>query len=450
MTDKFNIPDMTNSLLSKYSHAANKNRKTKLYIINNGKTEKNRQWYTWNDDIWEEIENFKDWLALEMTIITATDIIPSRILDEIRKNIEPKLAVRGLHEFAILDPDGMQKWKVRKRRTIPRVFATKNRLIILKKNGAIAYKPLTLQLFITSKSSYDYDETKKYDCPMFKTMIQKHIEDPAARNSLLEFICYCLFPTAEYRPFAIFLGKKRTVKSTMAKLIGELAGGSIPLNQSQLSDPNGFMLKTLTEKNVCICEEWEASKEMVNKLKELTGGGKVSFNVKFKDAIIAHMRAKMIMVTNNPPILFDSSGAIYDRTLLIEFTKEASGLSSHTAIEMLYKELPGILQLVLTHYPQINKEMVVPEWSIKDVKTITDNIKPIHNWVKDMVIKNKSNYTSISDLWKSYKHWCRYAKEKPSSYHHFCLDLKEMMPKDHFRKQTGSHYKVLVRSEYSQ
>lgn len=267
--------------------------------------------------------------------------------------------------------------------------------------------------YATVKFNIKYSPTA--NSVKFDTFLEQIQPDTDNREAILEILAYCMLPDHHLKKFFIFFGEQDTGKSVLlnvfTKFIGEENVTHIPIQQIDKS----FNLCNLHNKMGNFCDE--ISKKPVydlSTLKNLTGGGFISADRKYRSRISFRSFAKHIYVANERPAIYDDHKAVWSRLYSIEFPNQISIENMiHGLDEQLTtpEELSGLLNHVLSSLQVLLRTKnfshdMSPEEN-REEYLIGTNILPL--FCGDMLFEQDESYIDRKELWTNI---CRYARAR--------------------------------------
>jgi putative DNA primase/helicase len=310
-----------------------------------------------------------------------------------------------------------------------------SKIYINLQNGLFNLKTFRLEphrpdLYSTIQMSFAYDP--KADCPNFRNFLKTSLILPDTRQEdlsliylVLEAIGYSLTGTTDLKASFWLFGESNSGKSTLLKVIRALAGdfhGPLDLNNIASSR---FLLSSVVGKRVMTCTEADTDVRLPDGLyKALTGGGdEIQVDIKNRDPIKIVVEAVFWWAMNNMPQTIDRTPAIFNRIHIIPFNREFQKNEQISGLdELLYGELPGIFNLVMSAYRRLrkrqkeeSKDFTVCEQSVaakEDYRLRNDTeglfVRECYEWSKDSFVKS-------NDLYLHYVDWCKERGFRPKS-----------------------------------
>lgn len=178
----------------------------------------------------------------------------------------------------------------------------------------------------------------------------------------------------DMRKGLFLFGDKGTGKSSIADLLTILLGGSKRIACPSIASlSTRFGLEPLIGKAAIITNEAADARTTAdsNTLKCLITGDTLQADRKNLGAVPFEWHGPVLFTTNNLPTIHDDSDALYDRTVVLEFTRQFTAADVVTTLEgypnvIKYLEgtdqLPGILNWCLEGYDEVQerKRILIP------------------------------------------------------------------------------------------
>jgi len=273
-----------------------------------------------------------------------------------------------------------------------------------------------------------FDYNKDATCPQWLKFLDEIYEGAADKIYLLQqYMGYCLSKDVKYQKALVLVGKSRSGKGTIAKVLESLIGEENTTGFSLNDLDNQFGLGKLLNKQLAVIGEIQIGKKsdiqaIIERLKSIVGDDTVSIDIKHEDSISVKLKAKFLFQTNTMPNLKDSSGAVAQRLLFISHTKSFEKNNDPNLINKLLVELPGIANWAIDGLKQltqqnefiegINHDATIAgfERSSCPVKSFVCEKCVVHNSLNagDIPDKNLTNelvWIEKDQLYLSYCHW---------------------------------------------
>lgn len=215
------------------------------------------------------------------------------------------------------------------------------------------------------------------ECPLWLEMLHRMFEDQskASRQENIKFLQEWMGVAIvgganvnrDLRKGVFLYGEKRTGKSTVADVLTRLLGGDECVASSNLMALSSrFGLAPLIGKAALITSEAANTKTEAdsNTLKCLITGDLMQADRKGQDAVPFRFHGPVVFTTNTLPKVSEETDALYDRFVVLEFTRQFSpddvkktldGHKDGLAYLEANDELPGVLNWALDGYDEAVK-----------------------------------------------------------------------------------------------
>ncbi|MBN9520105.1 hypothetical protein J0H58_16520 [bacterium] len=310
---------------------------------------------------------------------------------------------------------------------------------------------------------FDYDPAAA--CPRWVQFLKEVFEGDDERADLLgEFIGYCLVPDISHQKALLMLGESRSGKGTIAGVIAGLLGSgytgfSLPL----LITPHGPT--QLRNKLVAVVGEVELANDpnrvkIVEGLKAVIGGDEIVMNEKHNPRITSErVLARFVIAANRKPSLFDASGALLNRMLLLPFDVSFAGREDTSLEAKLRAELPGIANWALAGLKRLrsNGRFTVGAASRAAAADFGARTAPVLSFVRERLLVHPSispghlpveclapeaDWTSNEGVYDAYVDWCAEKGEIPDKREYFGKDFGEVLRKVKRRRRTVNNSRL--------
>lgn len=258
----------------------------------------------------------------------------------------------------------------------------------------------------------DSDKTPIMDKLFEEWVGKKHIK------TLKELLAYCCYTGYPIQLLFCLYGAGRNGKSCFLKIMDKFLGNdnvtSTSLDLLTGNNKSRFEAFKLYRKLVALMGETNFNTlSDTDLLKRLTGGDKVGFEKKGKDAFDAYSYAKVLIASNSLPGSNDTSEGFYRRWLIIDFPNEfPEGKDiTETIPEEEYNNLARQITKILPEL--LDRGKFTNQGNIKERKDhyiFASNPLPI--FLKRCCIKDDSVYVSYNELYTAYVRFLRENKKR--------------------------------------
>ena len=289
-------------------------------------------------------------------------------------------------------------------------------IIVIFKNGILDVHTLTISkhsptLFYTIGIPHDW--VPHAVCPNFDRFVSEILPEEMHRL-LREIMGLLLIPYTRFRKFFVFLGQGANGKSTLIAVIVSMLDERNVSHQSlhQLVD-NRFGLAELYGKLANTYADLESDDvKSSGLLKQIVSGDSLQCEKKFRDPFTAPVTARLLFSANRMPIIRDTSEAISDRLILLEFPNRfpeekqdkelIDRLTTQTELEGIIARwaIPGLQSLLQRgrfDLPQRSRELIA---------VYRDETDPFHRFASEQLEIAPGAWLKKNDAYGSYTLWC--------------------------------------------
>ena len=271
---------------------------------------------------------------------------------------------------------------------------------------------------ITMLAPVTYDP--KTGCPLWLDCLNKWMERDSDKISYLQRLMgMCLTGDICTRVFPIFHGSGKNGKSVFLDTIRELMGDyawtapeDLLAEKSNHSHPTE--IASLAGRRLVTLDETKPNMPLRTSLvKRMTGDRSLQGRYMRQDFFEFHTTHKMILITQNLPIIKETADAIWDRVRLVPWTYRVSEDQQNPhLVDELRAEWPGILNWLIVGCLAWQKEgHTLPASDV--IKTASDTYRrdsdPLSDFIEEMVFLNVPTESRIrkSVLRTVYKEWAQ-------------------------------------------
>ncbi len=291
-------------------------------------------------------------------------------------------------------------------------------------------------------------------CPAWEKFLAEVFEGDHDRVALLqEFFGYCLASDTSLQKALVLVGKPRSGKGTIQKLLGALAGKDNSTGFSLERLATEFGPSALVNKGVALIGEVELAAnpqrtKIVEVLKSIIGEDALSINTKYEAKFTSlRLPTRFVIASNSVPRLLDASGALAHRFLFVPFEISFVGREDIHLEEKLLAELPGIANWSLAGLRRLRAaggRFTLGEGHKRLAAQYAADTSPIMAWVRsEMVVHRRADPGDLppecltaesvsiakSDAYDRYTAWCDLHDIEPTRPAWFGRDLKTVIPK---------------------
>jgi putative DNA primase/helicase len=262
------------------------------------------------------------------------------------------------------------------------------------------------------------------DCPAWMTFLH---EVTGGNNDLVLFlqrmVGYCLTGSTQEQCLFFLYGSGGNGKSLFVEVIAELLGEyatSAPMDMLMEShgDRHPTELAALRGPRLVTATETEDGRRWAEaKLKQMTGGDRITARFMRQDAFVFMPQFKIIICGNHKPALRSIGPAMRRRFQLVPFTVTIPEDKRDPDLKQkLLKEAPGILRWAIEGAQEWHGEgLRVPEIVRAATEEYFAEEDIVGLWLSECCVTDHAAMERVTHLYESYRLWCEARGERPRS-----------------------------------
>lgn len=281
--------------------------------------------------------------------------------------------------------------------------------------GEVDVRTRTANWFDTMTVQTDYDGFA--ECPRWVECVESWGEGMEGWGRLLqEWMGYCLMPTTKYAKWMFMMGRPRSGKGTITKVLEELMGGGAYLGISLYDFGSNFGLHGLeTARALVVNEVSELDKKSAERatqvVKSVLGQDSISIDRKNQD-VLRNVRvdATITMVSNQVVQLPNRGQGLGSKMLVLPFRQSWMGHEDFG----LFRELRGEMQGIAAWAVEGARRLVenrgvfsVVEGADETEREFRMVNNPIDAFLEARFEPNPASWTSSAMVLRQYESWCR-------------------------------------------
>lgn len=272
--------------------------------------------------------------------------------------------------------------------------------------------PHNMGTISTIQLPYNYDPEAK--CPLFMKVLNEALSGDVEKIGIIqEFVGYCLIPSTKFMKALFFVGASQSGKSTVLDSIEATLGkeNCSAIRMDMICDSR--FIGHLIDKYVNI--DREVPHEMSNyeeALKKVISGEKITVNTKFLPSYDTNLTCKLMFAANDLPKINDTSDAIFERILLLDFNNVVAKDKRDADLKdkISKNECPGIFNWAYIGLQRLLKNGKFT--SSNDMISHIEELKLLNNSIyyfiseTHEVTENNEHFVVVDDLYENYKDFC--------------------------------------------
>jgi putative DNA primase/helicase len=277
--------------------------------------------------------------------------------------------------------------------------------------GALDLQPHTPARFNLYSLPFDYDASAV--CHEWMKFLHSVLPgDEEAHEFLQEWFGYVISGRTDLQKMASLVGPPRCGKGTIARVLTAVLGKESVTSPTLSALASQFGKQSLIGKQLAILSDvrWTArnAAEATEPLLAITGEDAQSVPRKNKEDWEGKLDVRFMAMSNDVPIFKDSSAALANRMIHIEFTTSFLGKEDIGLTERLLEELPGILNWALEGLSRLTARgyFKAPASSTELANEVVRAASPFMAFVEDWCFLDDSAETNLDTVYSHYKDWC--------------------------------------------
>ncbi|MGK7881658.1 MAG: phage/plasmid primase, P4 family [Crocosphaera sp.] len=282
------------------------------------------------------------------------------------------------------------------------------------RNGVLDIE--TKELWPHSPTNYltwclPYDHNPLASCNPIKQWLLDMMEGDASLVNLVRAYLHGIVTgRADWQKFLALCGPGGSGKSTLTKLAIALVGAeNVHVTDLDILEKDKFETANIKDKRLVIINE-ATSYKGVKKLKALTGGDRLRFEQKYKQALASFYPDALVIITSNEPIKTgDYTSGLYRREIPLSMNrriadKEQKKLIDHDRENNLTGEfapyIPGLLNWVLEMDSEEATQIIKDPYNYAPalLKSKLDNLMDTNSiaaWLNEKIIHDPQYQTQV-------------------------------------------------------
>jgi P4 family phage/plasmid primase-like protien len=289
--------------------------------------------------------------------------------------------------------------------------------IVLMQNGALDLNTGRLtghhkDYFTTNILPYSYNiQARSAEWGQF--MWDAFEGDEERIDLLQEWFGYMMSSSYDYQKVMLLLGPKRCGKGTIGRVLKLLVGEQNYTGGTLTSFARDSFIESLRTKTVMFIGD--AAKNIprgvvdyvVERVKGISGCDDQTFDRKYKSTLSEQLPTRITIAGNHVPRLFDDSGALASRLVVLPMNVSWYGREDPTLFGRLVQDIEGIAIWALQGLARLNQNgrFTIPAASQAETDYISEAYSPLRMFLDSACIMGGVEFVSAEDVYSTYKAW---------------------------------------------
>ena len=322
------------------------------------------------------------------------------------------------------------------------IICCQNGLLDVRNNQLLPPNPA---FFSLNSVSIDYDPEAPPPVEFLGFLDSVFHEDEESKRLLKWWFGYCMTQDTRFQKMLMLVGESRSGKGVLTRLLEKLVGhrayGSMKFHRMS----GNFALSDAVDKAVMVFPDARIGGKLdqsavVAELLSITGEDPIQIDRKHLHPITVQLKCRIMIVSNEPLKLHDTSGALRNRLLLINFPYARSEEEQDRDLERrLGLELPGILNWAIEGWHELQHagRFFQPKSGIAQLETFAAQSSPMKQFLENMCDLGPEQTIATKGLFTAWKFWAEAMGYKPGNQATFGKNLLTAIPTVE-RKREGS------------
>ena len=299
----------------------------------------------------------------------------------------------------------------------------------------LALSPSTPRLFATNAIGCAWDPDSPEPVGWLDFLQSLWPDDSESILALQQLFGYLLTADTSQQKIFALIGPPRSGKGTIARVLRALLGDDAVVNPTLQSLERPFGLAPLVGKTVAIIGDARLGghtdqQQVVERLLSISGEDALSIDRKNRDPINVRLRCRVLLLSNELPRLYDTSGALASRFVILTLSRSFLGEEDTTLEAKLLAELPGIFRWALEGRADLHErgrfvQPLASEVAVAHLRAISN---PLGVFLEECCEMGPGGQCDVGSLYTRYQSWCETNGREPANVQIFARDLHTVHP----------------------
>ena len=334
--------------------------------------------------------------------------------------------------FLCMDKDFEEKLNHTHQNLLP---IKNNKVVDLITKDIFERKPEHYMTFVSPIKEGEIKEKERNEA--YRFFMDLSNSDERLCNYLVQLFIYFITGYNFDRCFYELIGIGKNGKSLFIAILERILGEAIiPGNSSIIihddkhparsSQPSPEVIKCKGKRMITFTETRPGDKLNCSKIKEYTGGDRVSGRMLYSNNVQKfNLYSKFLVATNH---ILETNGydqAVKDRTRIIPFNNRFEVNQDFFNKALTDDFINALFWYAIEHNDFLKKKLIdVPECVILESEEIFEEADPLQNWLCEEIIEKPGKSILSSEMHYRYTEYCKMCDDKPLSIQAFGRRLK--------------------------
>ena len=258
-------------------------------------------------------------------------------------------------------------------------------------------------------------------------------DDKKSKRLLHEFMGLCLTLDTSFQKMLLIVGPKRSGKGTIFRIMTAILGVENVAAPNTGTLAAQFGLHPLIGKPLATISDARFAgrgiQVAVERLLNISGEDAVMIDRKYRDATSVKLPTRIMVASNEMPMLPDSAGALANRFLVLRMTKSFFDSEDRGLADALEREMPGILKLMIHSLRRLyNQGFTQTAYQVEFIRELEELGNPIRSFVEECCVLSDDKSVTTTMLWEHWEKWCNKNGQRCGEQAIFGRNLKTCFP----------------------
>jgi putative DNA primase/helicase len=316
---------------------------------------------------------------------------------------------------------------------LDQVLAASNGLVLLPTETLIPHTP---KFFSTNVLAYGFEPGAPAPVQWLKFLDSIFPGDPQSIELLQEFMGYTLVLDTSQQKILLIKGPPRSGKGTIGRVWTSLLGAWNVAAPTLAGLETNFGLWPMIGKQLAIISDARLSgrtdqSKVVERLLSISGEDSITIDRKYKEPWTGRLGVRIVILTNESPMLGDASGAMSNRFVVLALRRSFLEREDRGLEKRLKEGLPGILLWALEGRKRLMQRghFEQPDSALDVVRELNELTSPISLFIDERCEEGEAFRERVPTLFEAWRKWCQdQGREHTGDVQTFGRDLRAALP----------------------